>query len=195
MSQSNGRVAIFVDVQNLFYVARNTYSAKVDYKKLLGNLVGNSDQLMRCIAYVVQRPDVPQDKFIDALESIGYEVHIKSQLHNKKDSDGKVIREKLSYELLLGIDAISIAPKVDTVILVTGDGTYTPLVQYLKTVGCKVLVAGFENSTSRDLQYDSDGYIRMTKDWTFLPGIEETVVGGVSTGAELEIPEDVGNRK
>jgi len=164
-SANGQRVAVFVDVQNLFYAARNLMNAKVDYSKLLDGVVAGR-QLIRSIAYAVQRPDVPQDKFLDALNRIGYEIRVK-EAKNKTDGEGKTVPTKGSYEVMLAIDAVEICEKVDVIILVTGDGQYAPLARYLHSRGVRVEVVGFDKSISRDLIMCSDKHLKFRPEWTF----------------------------
>jgi uncharacterized LabA/DUF88 family protein len=189
---SNQRVAVFVDVQNLFYSARNLMNAKVDYSKLLDGVVAGR-QLIRSIAYVVQRPDVPQDKFLDALSRIGYEIRVK-EAKNKTDGEGKTIPTKGSYEVMFAIDAVEICEKVDVVVLITGDGQYAPLARYLHSRGVKVEVVGFDKSTSRDLIAFSDKHLKIRPDWTFEANQKEPDPVEESHGNTLEeeLPEDDG---
>ena len=67
------RVAVFVDVQNMYYSAKNLYGTKVDFGKVLNSAVAGR-KLVRAFAYVI-RADVGAEKdFFGALQKIGYEV-------------------------------------------------------------------------------------------------------------------------
>jgi uncharacterized LabA/DUF88 family protein len=177
------RVAIFVDVQNMFYSAKNIFGAKVNYKTLLDELV-NGRELVRAVAFVIQRPDISQEGFIEALERIGYEVQIK-EVRNRLDAEGKSKPVKGSYDLDLGLAAIQIAQKVDVIVLVSGEGTYAPLAMHLRTHGCKVEVAGFEGCTSNNLIDSADDYIPIEKEWT-LEASEKPVIAASAIAAGME---------
>ena len=157
------RVAVFVDVQNMFYSTRSAYSGKLNYDKLLKDVVGERG-LVRAIAYVVQRPDIDQNSFYDALDRFGYEIRIR-EAKNRIDATGKPIPNKGSYEVMLAVDVLSIADKVDTIILVTGDGSYTTLVECLRSKGIRVEIVGCKGSISSDLMDLVDKYTLIPQEW------------------------------
>jgi uncharacterized LabA/DUF88 family protein len=163
------RIGVFVDVQNMFYSARHVFNGKIDYSMLLNEVVANR-QLVRAIAYAVQRPNVPQDGFFDALGKMGYELRVK-EVRNRTDGEGNTIPAKGSYEVMLAIDVVEASSKLDVVTIVSGDGQYAPLIRYLKSRGCKVEVVSFDGTTSKDLLNIADKFIMIPKGWTF--GIKE----------------------
>jgi len=138
------RVGIFIDVQNMFYSARSLHQSKVDYSKLLGELM-RGRKLVRAIAYVVQKPDVDQNAFLEALRRSGYEVKRK-ELAVRDDGSTRG-----DWDVGLTIDALSLAPRIDAAVLVTGDGDFVPLVEALRIMGCYVEIASFQQSTSNEL--------------------------------------------
>lgn len=139
------RVGIFVDTQNLYYSAKNLYGAKVDFRKVLE--VGlNQRQLIRAIIYVI-RADIPEEEgFFEALRNIGYEVKIK-ELRTYYDGT-----KRGDWDMGIAIDTIKMAEKLDTVVLVSGDGDFVALVEHLKAKGVHVEVMAFGKSTSSDLK-------------------------------------------
>ena len=151
------RVGIFVDVQNMYYSARNIYNAKVNFKAILEQAV-SSRTLIRAIAYVI-KADVKEEKnFFDVLGTIGYEVKAKDlQIffggHKKGD-----------WDIGIAMDTIELAPKLDTVILVSGDGDFVPLVQHLRrALGCRVEVIAFGKSVSSKLKEEADLFVDLDK--------------------------------
>ena len=119
------RVGVFVDVSNLYHSAKNLYKAKVNFGEVLRAAVGER-QLIRAIAYVVRGPGMEQESFFEALRKSEFEV---------KAKDLQVFAggaKKGDWDVGLALDAIKIADHLDVVILVTGDGDYVPLVEYLK---------------------------------------------------------------
>ena len=140
----NQRITIFVDVQNMFYSAKNIYHAKLDFGKLLENIIKDR-QLIRAIAYIVQTPEIDQTAFINILRHIGFEVKSKTL---KQRPDGSA---KGDWDMGLAIDAISIAAKVDVIALASGDGDFTDLVYHLKAHGVRVEVHSFLRSTAEEL--------------------------------------------
>jgi uncharacterized LabA/DUF88 family protein len=160
------RLGIFVDVQNMFYSAKLLHQSKVDYGRLLREITGTR-HLVRAIAYIVQKPDVNQAGFHEALSRFGYELKIK-ELKIRPDPEGRSgSTAKGSWEIGLTIDALMMSPKLDTVTLVTGDGDYVPLVECLKVHGCRVEVVSFERSTAGELIKAADQYIPIQEGWIF----------------------------
>jgi uncharacterized LabA/DUF88 family protein len=134
-----------VDTQNLYYSAKNLYGAKVDFRKVLE--VGlNQRQLIRAIIYVI-KADIPEEEgFFEALRNIGYEVKIK-ELRTYYDGT-----KRGDWDMGIAIDTIKMAGKLDTVVLVSGDGDFVALVDHLKAKGVNVEVMAFGKSTSSDLK-------------------------------------------
>ena len=152
------RVGVFVDVQNLYYSARNVYKSKVDFRAILKEAIKGKN-LIRAIAYVI-RADVKDEKnFFDALKNIGYEV---------KEKDLQVFyggAKKGDWDIGIAMDLIELAPKLDTVILVSGDGDFVPLVRHLKhALGCYVEVMAFGKSSSQKLIEAADNYFDLDSD-------------------------------
>ncbi len=154
------RLGIFVDVQNMFYSAKALHQSKIDYSKLLQEIVCNRD-LVRAIAYVVHKPDADQSGFTDALERLGYEIKTK-ELRLRPDGTAKG-----DWDMGIAIDTIAMAPKLDTVVLVTGDGDFAPLVEMLKAQGCRVEVVSFRKSTAIELIEASTQYTAIEESLLF----------------------------
>ncbi|WP_406660974.1 NYN domain-containing protein [Methanolobus sp. ZRKC3] len=148
---SDQRIAVFADVQNMFYAARNIYDDWLDYYKLLNTAI-NGRKLIRAIAYVVETDGVDQSGFKHILETAGWEIRTK-QLKIRPDGSTKG-----DWDMGIAIDAISIAHKVDTVVLVSGDGDFTALVDHLKASGVRVEVTSFERNTALELINSATSY-------------------------------------
>ncbi len=174
------RLGIFVDVQNMFYSAKLLHQSKVDYGRLLREITGTR-HLIRAIAYIVQKPDVNQAGFHEALSRFGYELKIK-ELKIRPDPDRSGGTAKGSWEIGMTIDAMTIAAKLDCVTLVTGDGDYVPLVECLKNYGCRVEVVSFERSTAGELVKAADQYIPIQEAWIFKEKKFESSSSGLMTG-------------
>lgn len=169
------RIGIFVDVQNMFYSAKLLHQSKVDYGRLLREITGTR-HLIRAIAYIVQKPEVNQSGFHEALMRFGYELKIK-ELKIRPDPDGRAgSSAKGSWDIGLTIDAMQMSPKLDSVVLVTGDGDYVPLVQALQSKGCRVEVVSFERSTAGELIRAADQYVPIQDAWIFKEKKFETTV-------------------
>lgn len=148
------RVGVFVDVQNLYYSAKNLYSSKVDFEKLLHSASMNRD-LIRASAYVIKGDTPGENDFFEALRGIGYEVKIKEL---KEFYGGQ---KKGDWDLGMTVDMVQQAKKLDTVVLVTGDGDFAVLVEHLKSMGCRVEVMSFGKSSAKELREASDNFIDM----------------------------------
>ncbi len=154
------RVAVFVDVQNMFYSAKTLHQSKIDYRKLLEEIL-KGRQLVRAIAYVVQKADVDQSAFLEALRRSGYEVKGK-ELTIRDDGTSKG-----DWKVEISLDAIALAPKMDCMVLVSGDGDFVPLVRALDARGCRTEVVSFEQSTSNDLMRTCHQFIPIEQDVLF----------------------------
>lgn len=139
------KVGVFVDVQNMFYSAKHQYGAKLNFTKLLESAV-KERRLIRAIAYIVQTEGIDQKNFIDMLSRTGYEVKSKEL---KIHPDGT---KKGDWDMGIAIDSISLADRIDTMVLVSGDGDFVDLVNMLKGRGVRVEVLSFPKSTADELK-------------------------------------------
>jgi uncharacterized LabA/DUF88 family protein len=150
---SDQRVAVFVDVQNVYHSAKNIHHARVNFKELLRAAVGNRP-LLRAVAYVVKSDTaLGEESFFEALKQTGFELRLKDlQVY----PDGS---KKADWDIGMAIDAVRLAPSVDAVVLVTGDGDFVPLVEYLKWgLGRQVEVVAFRKSSSTKLKEAADRF-------------------------------------
>ena len=146
LDAQNQRVGVFVDAQNIYHSAKNLYHSKVDFRKVLEENVGNR-RLIRAFNYVIRTEAGDEKAFIEALEKAGFEIKVK---------DLQVFAggaKKADWDVGIAVDAIGLADKIDVAILVTGDGDFVPLVNYLQTAkGLKVEASSFGRSTSSKLK-------------------------------------------
>lgn len=157
------RVAVFLDVQNLYYSARDTFNRKVDFEKILDK-IASGRVLVRAIAYVVKLHGVDQKAFIHTLKQIGYQVREKEpKIFRRYDESGMLwTTVKADWDMGIAMDAISMADKVDVAVLVSGDGDFKDLVRYLQTKGVKVEVAAFRQTAARELIDVCDEFIDLS---------------------------------
>jgi uncharacterized LabA/DUF88 family protein len=151
---SEQRIGVFIDIQNLYHSAKNLYKARVNFKELVKNLVGDR-KLIRVIAYVVKtEATLGEASFFDALKRAGIELRVKDlQIY-----PGGM--KKADWDVGLAVDAIRMASFLDVIILVTGDGDFLPLVDYLKWgMGRSVEVAGFSKTASVKMKEAADEFI------------------------------------
>ncbi len=144
------RVGIFIDTQNLYHGAKNLYNARVNFANLLKDAVAGR-HLVRAIAYLITTESGEEKGFFEALEKIGIET---------KTKDLQIFyggAKKADWDVGLAVDAIKLAPKLDTVVIASGDGDYVPLVEYLKTF-VQVEVMAFGKNTSSMLREVVDDF-------------------------------------
>ena len=145
------RVGLFVDVQNMYYSAKNLYSAKVNFGEILKTAVAGR-RLIRAIAYVIKAQNVDEQKFFEALGNQGFEVKMKDlQIFYGGNKKG-------DWDIGVAVDAIRLSSKLDVVVLVTGDGDFVDLVNYLKNIGQHVEVIAFGESASSQLVQVADDF-------------------------------------
>jgi uncharacterized LabA/DUF88 family protein len=149
------RVGVFVDVQNMYYSARQLYNAKVNFKEILKEAV-KGRTLIRAVAYVI-KADMPDEKnFHDALDIIGFEVRSK---------DLQIFvggAKKGDWDVGIAMDCIELAPKLDVIVLISGDGDFIPLVEHLtRALGCRVEVMSFGRCTSAKLKEEAFEFFDM----------------------------------
>lgn len=159
MSQfSEQRVALLVDIQNLYYSARVLHGKKVSFKNMMDAAVGDR-KLIRSLAYGITTVEGMEEKFFNALEKSGFEV---------KTKDLQIFpggAKKGDWDVGIAVDAIKLAPHVDVIIIASGDGDFRPLVQYIQhSSGCRVEGIAFEESTSHLLLDVLDGFTNMSAD-------------------------------
>ncbi len=150
----NQRVGVYVDVQNMYYSAKNLYNSKIDFDKLLDSAVMNR-KLVRASAYVIKADTPDEENFFEALRRMGYEVKIKEL---KEFYGGQ---KKGDWDLGMTVDMIQQAKKLDTVVLVTGDGDFAVLVDHLESMGCRVEVMSFGKSSAKEIRESADKFIDM----------------------------------
>lgn len=150
------RVAVFVDVQNLYYSAKALYGHKVNFDEVLKEAVSGR-QLVRAIAYTI-KADMPEEQsFFEALETIGLEVkskELQTFVSGQKKGD---------WDVGIAVDVLKLAPKLDAIILCSGDGDYAELLHHAKAEGCRAEVISFGKSTSQRLLEEVDDFIDMDK--------------------------------
>ena len=154
------RVGVFVDVQNMFYAAKTLHQSKIEYRRLLDGIL-KGRKLVRAIAYVVRKADVDQSGFLEALRRSGYEVKEKELLIRE---DGTA---KGDWKVEIALDAVGLAPRMDCAVFVTGDGDFVPLLKVLSSGGCRTEVVSFQQSTSNGLARMCDQFIPIATDVLF----------------------------
>lgn len=155
------RVGVLIDVQNMYYSAKNLFGAKVNFINVVKGAIRDRN-LIRAIAYVVETPQQHEVRFLDALRLQGIEL---------KERDLQVFSsgvKKADWDVGITVDAIRMSDKCDVIVLVSGDGDYIPLVEYLQHKGCKVEVMAFRNTSSSRLVEAADQFIDLAEDGQYM---------------------------
>jgi uncharacterized LabA/DUF88 family protein len=151
------RVGVFVDVQNMYYSAKNLYSAKVDFGKILKDSVGDR-KLVRAFAYVIKADVGAEKEFFDALAKRGYEVRAK----DLQTFYGGA--KKGDWDVGLCMDAVRMLQKIDVLILISGDGDYQDLLEYAKSQGVRTEVVAFDKTTSYKILEEAEDFLDLSKE-------------------------------
>ncbi len=152
------RVGVFIDAQNLYHSAKNLYRSKVNFKQIMEDAIGERS-LIRALAYVITTESGEESTFFEALQKLGIETKTKDlQIF----AGGAM---KADWDVGLAIDAVKMAPKLDTIIILSGDGDFIPLVEYLQmNEGCQVEVVSFGRSSSSRLREVADDFMDLDVD-------------------------------
>jgi uncharacterized LabA/DUF88 family protein len=153
------RVGVFIDTSNLYHSAKNLYKRKVNFGAVLKDAVMGR-KLVRAIAYVITSEGGEEKNFFDALTKLGIETKTKDlQIFSGGAKKG-------DWDVGLAVDAMKMAPKLDAVILVAGDGDFVPLVEYLQsTSGVQVEVVSFGKSASMRLKEQADDFLDLSNNY------------------------------
>lgn len=149
------RIGVFVDVQNMYYSAKNLFAAKVDFGKIL-ELAISGRELVRAIAYVIKADVRDDSNFFEALVKKGFEI---------KAKDLQVFyggAKKGDWDVGIAMDIMRLASKLDAVVLVSGDGDFAELIKHSKALGCRTEVMAFLESSSLQLREACDEFIDLS---------------------------------
>ena len=150
------KVAVLIDVQNLYHSAKNLYQARVNFGEVL-KLGVSKRNLIRAFAYVVKTKTGEEKAFFEALIKLGIETRVR----DLQEFYGG--QKKADWDVGIVIDAVRMAPSIDTLVLVSGDGDFVALVEYLKNQGKRVEAIAFGRSSSGKLKEEVDEFIDLEK--------------------------------
>jgi uncharacterized LabA/DUF88 family protein len=155
------RIGVFVDVQNMYYSAKHLYNSKANFRTILREAISGR-KLIRAIAYVIKADVKDENTFYDALEEMGFEV---------KSKDLQVFyggAKKGDWDVGIAMDVMRLAPKLDTIVLISGDGDFSDLLEHAKSLGCRTEVLAFGKTTSHRLKEVTDLFIDFDKSRKYL---------------------------
>jgi len=150
------RIALLIDVQNLYHSARNLYGARVNFGEIL-KLAVSKRNLIRAFAYVVRTKTGEEKAFFDALTKLGIETRVR----DLQEFYGGL--KKADWDVGITVDAIRISPSVDTIVLASGDGDFLQLLEYLKNRGKRIEIIAFGRSSSSKLKEAADEFMDIEK--------------------------------
>ena len=111
------KMAIFVDVQNIYYTTRQMYGRQFDYQALWRR-IAEQGEIVSAIAYAIDSDNEGQRKFQNALKKMGFSIKLKPYIQR---GDGSA---KGDWDVGITIDVLEVSAKVDTVVLLSGDGDF-----------------------------------------------------------------------
>lgn len=152
LKNKDQRVTVFIDVQNLYHSAKHLYQARVNFGEIVKAAVAGR-KLIRAFAYVIRTKTGEEQPFFDALQKLGIETRAK----DLQEYVGGL--KKGDWDVGIAVDAIKTSDGIDTVILVSGDGDYVPLLEYLRNKGKRIEVIAFGRSTSTRLREATDEFV------------------------------------
>lgn len=146
------KVALLVDVQNVYYTTRHAFGRNFDYNRFW-SVATQDRQVVNAAAYAIERGDRKQREFQNILRAIGFEVKLKPFIQR---SDGSA---KGDWDVGITIDALEYAEEADVVVLVTGDGDFDLLVDKLRGKDKVVEVYGVAQLTAASLRNAASRFI------------------------------------
>ncbi len=152
------KIAIFVDIQNIYYTTKEAYSRNFDYNKFWATVTKNR-QVVKAIAYGIARNDEKQKQFQNILRGIGFEVKLKPFIQRK---DGSA---KGDWDVGIALDVMEYASGCDVALLASGDGDFDLLVQKVREkFKVEFEVCGVPNLTAESLIKSADKFIPIGSD-------------------------------
>jgi uncharacterized LabA/DUF88 family protein len=152
------KVAIFVDVQNVYYTTRGTFRRHFDYNRFWARATAGRD-VVKALAYATDRGDQKQREFQNILRAIGFEVRLKPFIQR---ADGSA---KGDWDVGITIDALEYGEQADVVVLVSGDGDFDLLANKLRVgKGKRVEVYGVAKLTASSLIHAASEYFPIDGD-------------------------------
>lgn len=147
------KIAIFADVQNLYYTVRQVYGCHFNYAALWAQ-VSQQGRIVEAYAYAIDRGDPKQQQFQQILRNLGFTVKLKPYIQR---SDGSA---KGDWDVGIAIDIMDAAPRVDTVVLASGDGDFDMLLDKIRSRdGVEAVAYGVPGLTAQSLIRAASRYV------------------------------------
>ena len=146
------KIAVFVDVQNIYYTTRQAYNRQFNYRRLWQR-ISKQGEIVSAVAYAIDRGDSKQKAFQSTLRDIGFEVKLKPFIQRM---DGSA---KGDWDVGITIDVMESAKDVDRVVLLSGDGDFDMLMHHIKrTQSVFTEVYGVPDLTAKSLSDAVDDF-------------------------------------
>lgn len=147
------KIALFADVQNLYYTVRQAHGCHFDYSALWAQ-VSAQGQIVEALAYAIDRGDSKQQQFQQILRNLGFQVRLKPYIQR---SDGSA---KGDWDVGITLDVYEAASRVDLVVLASGDGDFDQLLErVMRRFGVQTLVYGAPGLTALSLVRAATRYV------------------------------------
>ncbi|MBP9869357.1 NYN domain-containing protein [Patescibacteria group bacterium] len=157
LTRKDQRVAFLIDTQNMYHSAKHIHGARLAFGKVVES-VADGRPVIRAIAYVAKSKTGEESAFFEALQGAGIELKVKDV---QEFASGA---KKADWDVGMAVDAVKLGEKVDVIVLLTGDGDFVPLVEYLHGRGVIVEVVAFAESTNAQLKQVADRFVDISKD-------------------------------
>ena len=141
------KVGLFVDTQNLYYSAKDYYSANINYELLL-ELARADRELSFATAYLVSKDDAV-NPFVTKLNHLGYRVKKRQVVEHRRD-DGSVLLDG-DWDMGIAADMVRAFDRLDILVLASGDGDFVPMLELAQERGCRVEVLAIKDTCSQSL--------------------------------------------
>ncbi len=149
---------MFVDVQNIYYTTKQFHNCHFNYNAFWAEVTSNRE-VVKAIAYAIDRGDEKQKQFQNILKGIGFEVKLKPFIQR---SDGSA---KGDWDVGMTLDMLEYALKSDVVVLASGDGDFDLLLNKIRNdFGVWVEVYGVAKLTATSLIDSADKFVPIEDD-------------------------------
>jgi len=147
------KIAVFADVQNLYYTVRQAHGCHFNYAALWAD-ISQRGQIVEAYAYAIERGDAKQQQFQQILRNLGFTVKLKPFIQR---SDGSA---KGDWDVGITIDVLDAAPRVDEVVLASGDGDFAILLDKIRaSYGVEAVAYGVPGLTAQALMRAASRYV------------------------------------
>jgi len=186
ITYNSQRVAVLIDTANLYHTAKHVYRSKVHFERLIQTILKDRS-LTRAIAYAITSDNATETAFLETLTMSGIEVRTKPLITYRQGS------QKADWDVGIAIDAVALASHIDTLILVSGDGDFAPLVRHMKAAGVRVEAAAFDQSVSQLLVDVVDWYHDLSQhtDTVLINQYNPTIVRNAKPDTSVRMDEHV----